>query len=333
MKYNKIIAAGMAAALTIVTVMPAYAAITRTEPGTGVDDRTFIYTDNSDNINYPCWIWVDGYCYYYQNAGTILKNTTTPDGYTVDSEGRWALNGIVQTNGYGNYSMGTADYTGKSDDEIWELMKQKLEPVFVNGVPLGDGATAWTAKDSIAFDIAYGAVAGNEITVNHNFESYGTFVTAHIGTAWSDQINDIYDAVSKVVYSNESEIKEKTIKTIVGDQIGQELFTYIRTHADKKSSGYIMAIDENGNPIRGYWTVDPSTISADLPFGDPNAPDVWIDDPNGSGYKTIRSESCGDGIHASTLDFSAWQNRTTDYGKRFSVNANADGIRIDVYND
>ena len=229
--------------------------------------------------------------------------------------------------------MGTADYTGKSDDEIWELMKQKLEPVFVNGVPLGDGATAWTAKDSIAFDIAYGAVAGNEITVNHNFESYGTFVTAHIGTAWSDQINDIYDAVSKVVYSNESEIKEKTIKTIVGDQIGQELFTYIRTHADKKSSGYIMAIDENGNPIRGYWTVDPSTISADLPFGDPNAPDVWIDDPNGSGYKTIRSESCGDGIHASTLDFSAWQNRTTDYGKRFSVNANADGIRIDVYND
>lgn len=319
MKYNKIIAAGMAAALTIVTVMPAYAAITRTQ--TAADGNTLIYTDNSDNINYPCWIWIDGYCYYYQNAGTILKNTTTPDGYTVDSEGRWALNGTVQTNGYGNYSMGTADYTGKSDDEIWELMKQKLEPVFVNtpAMTMHEGATAWTAKDSIAFEIAHGAIAGNDTTIYHNNTNYGTFVTASIGADWADQA-DIFEAAAKTIYAAKGPLKEKTIKAVVGDQIGQELFNYIRAHADKKDSGYIIATDENGNPIRGWKET-----------GVNGETDTFTLDPNGPDYKTIYVENHGDGINASTLDLSMWQNRTTDYGKRFSV-VYDDGLRIHVYN-
>lgn len=40
----------------------------------------------------------------------------------------------------------------------------------------------------------------------------------------------------------------------------------------------------------------------------------------------------GDGIYASTLDVSGWQNRTTDYGKRFSVD-NSRGLAIHVYNN
>ena len=40
----------------------------------------------------------------------------------------------------------------------------------------------------------------------------------------------------------------------------------------------------------------------------------------------------GDGIYASTLDVSGWQNRITDYGKRFSVD-NSRGLEIHVYNN
>ena len=46
------------------------------------------------------WQWIDGNCYYLdaqgQNEGVLYRNTTTPDGFTVDSEGRWVVNGAVQ---------------------------------------------------------------------------------------------------------------------------------------------------------------------------------------------------------------------------------------------
>ena len=46
------------------------------------------------------WQWIDGNCYYLdpqgQNEGALYRNTTTPDGFTVDSEGRWVVNGVVQ---------------------------------------------------------------------------------------------------------------------------------------------------------------------------------------------------------------------------------------------
>jgi len=44
--------------------------------------------------------WIDGNCYYLdpqgQKEGALYRNTTTPDGFTVDSEGRWVVNGAVQ---------------------------------------------------------------------------------------------------------------------------------------------------------------------------------------------------------------------------------------------
>ncbi len=49
------------------------------------------------------WQWQDmngdgiSECYYYDDNGNMLINTTTPDGYTVDSNGVWIVNGVVQT--------------------------------------------------------------------------------------------------------------------------------------------------------------------------------------------------------------------------------------------
>ena len=46
------------------------------------------------------WQWIDGNCYYLdsqgQNEGALYRNSTTPDGFTVDLEGRWVVNGVVQ---------------------------------------------------------------------------------------------------------------------------------------------------------------------------------------------------------------------------------------------
>ena len=57
------------------------------------------YWYQEDNGSYPtnCWKWINGKCYYFDSNGYMLANTTTPDGYTVDSTGAWTVNGVVQT--------------------------------------------------------------------------------------------------------------------------------------------------------------------------------------------------------------------------------------------
>ena len=49
-----------------------------------------------------CWEWLDdnwdgiAECYYFDDHGFLLSNTTTPDGCTVDDIGRWTVDGVVQ---------------------------------------------------------------------------------------------------------------------------------------------------------------------------------------------------------------------------------------------
>lgn len=46
------------------------------------------------------WQWIDGACYYFETSGAkegrLLRDGATPDGYEVNREGRWILNGVVQ---------------------------------------------------------------------------------------------------------------------------------------------------------------------------------------------------------------------------------------------
>ena len=53
------------------------------------------------------WNWIKGNdgklrCYYFEeisngHRGAMYSGTTTPDGYTVDADGAWTVNGIVVT--------------------------------------------------------------------------------------------------------------------------------------------------------------------------------------------------------------------------------------------
>ena len=81
----------------------------------GSDGHTYYLHDTEDG-NYGAmligWQWIDGNgdglkeCYYFNQddtnslglpQGAMLKNTTTPDGYTVNANGEWVVNGVVQT--------------------------------------------------------------------------------------------------------------------------------------------------------------------------------------------------------------------------------------------
>lgn len=49
------------------------------------------------------WRWLDGNqdgvaeCYAFDEEGWMYANTTTPDGYQVNQDGAWVVNGVVQT--------------------------------------------------------------------------------------------------------------------------------------------------------------------------------------------------------------------------------------------
>ena len=76
----------------------------------------------NDDGSYPAntWQWLDGNgdgvaeCYYFDQYGYCLMNTTTPDGYQVDGNGAWIVNGAIQTRSTAGTS---ADTSGSSQQD------------------------------------------------------------------------------------------------------------------------------------------------------------------------------------------------------------------------
>lgn len=67
-------------------------------------NATWMYLNDDGTACADGWYWIDGdnngvsECYYFDGP-IMLKNTTTPDGYTVDSSGRWVVDNVIQTQG------------------------------------------------------------------------------------------------------------------------------------------------------------------------------------------------------------------------------------------
>lgn len=93
-KWKPLILAGV---LSLSLSAPAYA-------GSWQLDAAGYWYQNDDG-SYPAngWQWIDGNhdgiaeSYYFNDKGYILASTTTPDGYAVDANGAWIVNGVVQT--------------------------------------------------------------------------------------------------------------------------------------------------------------------------------------------------------------------------------------------
>lgn len=86
-------------ATAIVSAMPVMAS------GWQQNSTGWWYGTNADNSTWYAngWQWIDGNgdgtaeCYYFNQNGYALMNTTTPDGYSVDNNGAWLSAGKVQT--------------------------------------------------------------------------------------------------------------------------------------------------------------------------------------------------------------------------------------------
>lgn len=89
-------------------VMPVYAADWKQE------GSTWKY-QNDDGSFSTGWNWIDGKCYYFDTSGNMLSSTTTPDGYQVNENGEWVVDGVVQTQGEQNINTSGRQFGSRYD--------------------------------------------------------------------------------------------------------------------------------------------------------------------------------------------------------------------------
>ena len=82
----------LALAMSVVASIPAMA---NWNKGQGENDGRWWYGYEDGSYAKSGWVWLDGdrngvaECYYFDDAGWALMDTTTPDGYTVNADGAW----------------------------------------------------------------------------------------------------------------------------------------------------------------------------------------------------------------------------------------------------
>ena len=82
----------------------------------GKDSNGWYYLNDDGTYATSGWQWIDGdndgveECYYFDETGYLYENTTTPDGYTVNENGAWIIDGVVQQKNSSNQS---------SDSRVW----------------------------------------------------------------------------------------------------------------------------------------------------------------------------------------------------------------------
>ena len=105
----------------------------------------------NDDGTWPAneWRWLDGNndgvaeCYYFDSNGYMAANTTTPDGYQVNADGAWVVNGAVQTQvvNTNTSTTGTANHNagydpahplaGKIDEWNLRLPYNTIGPMYI----------------------------------------------------------------------------------------------------------------------------------------------------------------------------------------------------------
>lgn len=105
------------------------------------EGSTWKYQNDDGSYVTNNWQWIDGNgdgiseSYYFNENGYMLANTVTPDNYTVNADGAWTVNGVVQTQG-----QSTATNPVQNYDEQYPL-KGRVEKYF--GIENGNLVPYW----------------------------------------------------------------------------------------------------------------------------------------------------------------------------------------------
>ena len=158
-----------------------------------------------DNGSYPTnsWKWINGKSYYFGSNGYMLSNTTTPDGYTVNTDGAWVVNGVVQTQ------------SGTTTNAQYPLAGM-LEQLGLNYT----GVVGWRDLDGWESNLQNGSrlpSSGKYYYTNNGFGSLYAFACALSGEPYQGDVYGRTDPVAVIAEANHVSYAE-----------GQQLVTIVR---------------------------------------------------------------------------------------------------------
>ena len=110
----------VAGCLSLLASVPAFAGWEKT------DDGSLYYVNADGQMVENQWINIGGTYYYAGNGGAILKNTTTPDGYYVDSNGVWDQS-IAQVQGETEGQSQQLEVLDELKPALWEAVKAEAK--------------------------------------------------------------------------------------------------------------------------------------------------------------------------------------------------------------
>ena len=182
------------------------------------DDGTIGNIIYKEYAEFPAWQIKDGgFYYYYQTGFNVLKNTTTPDGYNVDSLGRWIdSNGNPVVANIGNNVLNTKEkYAGKSDSEIKDLQIQYLRNLYQESSNASNSNCTGiydesTSNISTATNLQY-----DNFMIHWNVENY------------IDKRTD-FCRIGISSFVETTKVTELVMRTMFGDELGIEIFNYIK---------------------------------------------------------------------------------------------------------
>lgn len=115
--------------LTLATLLSAFYPLTSFAGEWKSDNNGWWYQNDDGSYPKNTWQWIDGNkdgiseSYYFNENGYLLTNTTK-DGYTVNGDGAWTVNGVVQTQG----QQVTTNLVQNTDDQY--PLKGRIEKYF-----------------------------------------------------------------------------------------------------------------------------------------------------------------------------------------------------------
>ncbi|WP_270813857.1 hypothetical protein [Hungatella effluvii] len=114
---KKLVTIILAGALTVGSAFTAFAGWEQT-------GATWKYQTTDGNYYNDGWHWIDGNgdniaeCYFFNIDSTMLSNTTTPDNFTVNENGAWTVNGVVQTKILNDNTSSTGHSNSQSQSQV-----------------------------------------------------------------------------------------------------------------------------------------------------------------------------------------------------------------------
>lgn len=180
MKKKWLVGIGMSIVLSIASTVTAFA-------GTWQQNETGWWYQNDDGT-YPTntWAWIDGNgdgiseSYYFNQDGYILKDATTPDGYTVNADGAWVIDGVVQTQGIATAQAVNNESTLKLDTDF---VKQKYVDCLGKDMDYAVNYLGFSIVDVFGIKIVGGLDSENGalISIYYTEEGKAHTVTSSVG--------------------------------------------------------------------------------------------------------------------------------------------------------